>query len=314
MLLLRKLLCPTLSSLSLIFFHIGCGSQGVENNANVQHAWGQTHRGDIPSLSPERCIDDFYKSPASARLVALAQKIAVANRETFQNNLDLLHLCIGVNPNLPGVDAHSTPESLRIEFSNQMLLTAGRDGELAAILSHELAHLSLQHRGFGETPPVMDSDVQFSSWKAESKAIQDSIATLATQRARPEQIFALIEKFSSILAKMNQRIDEVYGERDAHRNWMEQEADEVGSEFFIRAGFDRMDYINILWKTRHDDDSQDRSDCQKMIENSEGNSSPLGRPERGQKSHPTMCWRVFHLTIDEWLHSHRNRISSMNVD
>jgi hypothetical protein len=239
----------------------------------------------------------------SARLSALAERIAQANRSVFEGSLEISKLCIGVNNTLAGLDARTIPETLTIGFSDGMLGHASSDDELAAVLSHELAHVTLQHQGFGETPPRMISDPQFLELRAESQNIQSQIVELAKNKADPEMFFALNSRFAVLLGRMNTRIDEVYGEENAHLNWMEQEADEAGAEFFVKAGFDKQAFINILWSTRRGD-GEDKETCSVYLNAALRNPQSAKRPARGNKNHPATCWRVFHLLIDEWLVSH----------
>jgi hypothetical protein len=233
----------------------------------------------------------------------LAERIAQANPSVFEGSLEVLKLCIGVNPSLAGLDARTTPETLTIAFSDGMLGHASSDDELAAVLSHELAHVTLQHQGFGETPARMFSDRQFLEIRAESQNIQSKIVELAKNNADPEMIFALNAQFAVLLGKMNTRIDEVYGEENAYLNWMEQEADEAGAEFFSKAGFDKQAFLKILWSTRRGG-GEDKETCFTLINAALDDPKSAKRPARGNKNHPDACWRVFHLLIDEWLGSH----------
>ncbi|MEY3901407.1 MAG: Peptidase family [Pseudomonadota bacterium] len=232
-------------------------SRGERQDAQPQHTWGETRRGLIPSTQGRPCNIEFSTTPEAVRLNALAARIVAANPQTFSDGLELSKMCIGVDPGLQVVDARTTPESLRVAFSRPLVQLAQTDGELAAVLSHELAHITLQHSGFSEFPPRMNVDPAFLRWKADAKSIQDQIVALATAKADPQKIFELNAEFAKILALMNQRIDEVYGESNAHLNWIEQEADEVGAELFIRAGFKQEDFVQILW-TSHPSDAPGR--------------------------------------------------------
>jgi predicted SprT family Zn-dependent metalloprotease len=98
------------------------------------------------------------------------------------------------------------------------------------------------------------------------------------------------------LAELNDSLDDL--PRDdligdgpgAARNWKEQEADEVGFEFYLRAGFrpDRFTRIhNILM-------AQSRSDreCESLL-------SAGQLPTRGAASHPSSCWRIHNINQRE---------------
>jgi len=283
--------------LLLVHFFSGCGlTHPIEGRA--LHVWGHTRRGEIPTGRDRLCRTDWTSSPDAQRLKTIAARIVSANDQTFSGPLDLEKICLGVDPQLTTMDARTTPELLRVVFSPQLIAVAQTDGELAAVLSHELAHISLQHAGFGELPPLMNKDSEFLNLNAEAKAIQEEIVALALAKAEPTRIFVLSEKYAQIYKKMNQRIDAVYGESHAHLNWIEQEADEVGAEFFRRAGFDLEEFISILWSS-HPSDVADRTECEALVVEAQKSRYSARRPSRGNRFHPTTCWRVFHLKVDE---------------
>lgn len=296
---------------SCILLSTACSGAGV-SESRLHHVWGQTRRGELPRRPSRVCESSFSGTPAALSLQQLATRIAKANPQTFYDELAPANLCIGVDAALQGADARSTPEQLRIAFSSGLIGLAQNDGQLSAVLSHELAHLSLQHRGFAETPPLLGSDPNFTQLQSEGRKIQDDIVRLALAKADPQQIFALNDKFAEVLRRMNVRIDEVYGEKNAHVNWIEQEADDVGAEFFLRAGFNPDDYLEMLWRSARGQRGESRDDCEALVEAHRTEVSPAPRPERGAAVHPTTCWRVFHLTVDEWTHAHRAEIGTLD--
>lgn len=299
-----------LLAFSFALFNVACSRAGVSDSL-LKHVWGQTRRGELPRRPSRVCESSFSQSPAAVHLQQLALRIAEANPQTFYDELDPAHLCIGIDTALQGADARSTPEQLRIAFSSGLIGLAQNDGQLAAVLSHELAHLSLQHRGFAETPPLLGADSSFGQLQSEGRDIQAEIVRLALAKADPQQIFALNDKFAGVLRRMNTRIDEIYGEKNAHVNWIEQEADDVGAEFFLRAGFNPDDYIEILWRSVRGQRGETRDECEALIQAHRAQVLPAPRPERGSAVHPTTCWRVFHLTLDEWTHAHRAEIGTI---
>lgn len=58
-----------------------------------------------------------------------------------------------------------------------------------------------------------------------------------------------IEKINKINLKLNQIADEIMGEKNASKNWVEQEADELGLRIFVKSGFHPYDFINTLVDT-----------------------------------------------------------------
>lgn len=289
-----------------------CGHR-PDTSSRVQHDWGHTRRGQVVLSTDRSCAPDFAQTPEARRLQTLARKIALANPQTFSGHLAIENFCIGVDPAITKIDARTSPDALRVAFSVPLIALAQNDDELAAVLSHELAHATLQHAGFGEAPPRLKTDAQFLAWEQQGRAIQRQVVELALTKADPQLIFKLNEQFGELLGKMNRRIDEVYGEENAHRNWIEQEADEVGAEFFVRAGFQRESFLEFLWRSSSTANAEQRLACQQTIVQALRGSAPIQRPSRGSGVHPTTCWRVFHLKVDEWAHAHAGELATLNL-
>lgn len=300
----------TTLSLAVLAFFTGC-STGSEVGSGLQHTWGETTRGTPPEGAPLLCPFSDPSDPHVARLTQIAGRIAKHNPDTFKGALSFSQLCFGVNSSWNKPEARSTPETKSMMFSPTMVLVAQNDDELAAVLSHEMAHVTLQHQGFGEAPPRLVSDPLFAQLQNQGKAIQTEIARLANERGRAKEIFELTEKFGQLQTQMNARIDEVYGEKNAHASWFEQEADEVGGEFFLRSGYQQNSYISMLWRTSSAT-PEDYQRCQKLIDDAlrAGGNGP--RPERGDKVHPTTCWRAFHLKVDEWTYAHQKDLATLS--
>jgi hypothetical protein len=290
--------------LSFIFLFAtltGCSAR-ESYGSRLTHTWGDTVRGSAPAGKAAACAESSDATFEVSRLNALLKRIADANPETFHGPLAPETFCLLVDNSITKKDARTQPEVKKIIFSRPLLAAAETDDELAAVLSHELAHVSLQHQGMGEWPPRMSTDSVFIELKRSAEAVQLEIATLAKQGSPQDLILTLAEKFGAIQKDINSRIDEVYGERNAHVSWIEQEADEVGAEFFVKAGFERDAFASILWKTI-ESTAEERTLCENTIVQVL-NGLPAQRPERGPKSHPNVCWRVFHLRVDEWHVSH----------
>lgn len=306
-----KVLKPHIASV-LVLFGIavvtGC-NESLQHQSRPMHAWGETKRGQPPVHRAANCPILDSTDSKLIRLRRVAERITENNPLVFEGSLALSELCIALNLEWDKPQAHSQPGAKIIFFSPQMLLRAQSDDELAAVLSHELAHISLQHQGFGEAPPRAFSDVRFLELNKAAIDLQKEIARLARKGGHDEEIFELSAKFAALQLQMNERIDLVYGEKNAHLNWIEQEADEAGAEFFVRAGFNPESYLSMLWRTSSATPDE-RIQCEQMIQNALQGPERI-RPERGNKNHPTTCWRSFHLKVDEWAHSHADEIDKL---
>ena len=282
----------------------------TRSGSQVKHIWGETTRGAPLAGAPAQCPNSDPQTQQVTRLRQIAERIAQSNGDTFQGALDMSQMCIGVNATWSNIDARTQPEVKTVMFSPSMLMIAQNDDELAAVLSHELAHVTLQHAGFGEAPPRASLDPDFADAQARASALQSEIAKLAKMGGRDKEIFALSEQFAQLQKSMNERIDAIYGEKNAHLSWFEQEADEVGAEFFVKAGFKKEFYLSMLWRSSTAS-VEDYQKCQKLIEAALQQPGSAARPERGNKVHPTTCWRAFHLKVDEWSHAHASEIGTL---
>lgn len=113
--------------------------------------------------------------------------------------------------------------------------------------------------------------------------------------------------FNELVTETSQ--DENIG--DAGFNWMEQEADEVGTEFYYRSGFDKSKILDFLIARALNDVSQKNSKITPQACIEYANSSPDKERliatleqslKRGKGTHPTLCWRLLHLVYENNLH------------
>jgi hypothetical protein len=81
-------------------------------------------------------------------------------------------------------------------------------------------------------------------------------------------------------------------------NWTEQEADEVGYEFFLRAGFNANAYgKGNLDQLKRQDDPDGYELCLASLKGALGGS--LVKIERGLSDHPSECWRAYDILVLE---------------
>lgn len=99
--------------------------------------------------------------------------------------------------------------------------------------------------------------------------------------------------------------------KESSFNWFEREADDVGSEFYYRSGFDRNKILGFLSYNALKDTAFKNSSYTPEACIDFANSSP-NLPElvnsldnklsRGSKSHPEPCWRLLHLVYETQIH------------
>jgi hypothetical protein len=280
---------------ALVFISLAaCGRVGEVSSSRVLHTWGDVVRGQAP-MGGFECPADV--TGLALRLKKLVEKLGRSNAETFKNELDISSFCFVVDENDATVSASSSPNTKRVVFSPKLIGIAKSEAQLAAVVAHELAHISLQHAGAGElSPRVLKTDAG-GAMNFQLQLLQEDVKRLAESGAPASEIFAVNDRYGKILSKLNLLTDDVYGEQNAHFNWLEQEADEVGAEFYVRAGFDISDFAAMIWSS-HMLSSEQILECKSLIQSAVDGSDV--RPSRGMASHPTPCWRGFHLLVDEY--------------
>lgn len=137
---------------------------------------------------------------------------------------------------------------------------------------------------------------------------QKSAADFANElkRAFPTDVEALYQQYEKIspietqkdeawsrLTKLQQEMDDASARLDPkgiRHNWTEQEADEVGFELYLRAGFRWSDFPWLFARQMMADELERcrKDHIEKNVE-----------PTRGDSSHPANCWRVFNVLVTE---------------
>jgi predicted SprT family Zn-dependent metalloprotease len=148
-------------------------------------------------------------------------------------------------------------------------------------LLHDLDFIRGEIQYSPEALTAMDED---SGWQAILNILERSDRELAPIRADVETARKELQNIPR-----DNLIDDGAG---ASKNWMEQEADEVGYEFYLRAGFrpDRFTYIHNVLMTQ----SRGDRECENLLE-----AGSL--PPRGFASHPSSCWRIHNINTREAL-------------
>jgi hypothetical protein len=282
-------------SVSALTALVACGANtSFEKNSKVNHTWGEISRGPAPTSKPACEIDP---SPAARRLNLVAKIIADGNPTVFQNELHISKLCIGIDRTSTQKTAKTIPSKKTIRFSLKLMALAQSDSQLAAMVAHELAHVTLQHAGLGEISPRVTATDEGAALVEQQKQLQNTIIELTKANAPSSEIFKVNEEFKKVTDAVNTLTDKIYEEENAHLNWLEQEADEVGAELFVRAGYSVHDFANILWLSAESSPQQIMT-CNELIYMAWDNGTD--RPARGKGTHPTTCWRAFHLLVDEF--------------
>jgi hypothetical protein len=147
----------------------------------------------------------------------------------------------------------------------------------------------------------VDINVEITEYQKNAEAFAAEI-----KKAFPAEVDALYQQYDK-LRPLEKQIDELWSRLKSLRaemeeasarldpkgvryNWREQEADEVGLEIYLRAGFKWSDFPWLHAKgLKPDEMERCRKDhIEKNVE-----------PTRGDDTHPENCWRVFDIMVTE---------------
>lgn len=270
-----------------------CGAQ-PRATSQISHAWGETTRNSVKEDSSPCPIDN---SVANKRVRRIAHSIALGSPDVFKNSLRIESFCFKIAKSEAAKPASTEVEQKTITFSLGILAKAQSDSQVASVIAHELAHVTLQHTGFGEIAPRVLNTPEGKHLAIRQNALRDKIKRLAQAGASAADVLQVQNEFAKTVIEQNTLTDKVYGEQNAYRNWAEQEADDVGAEFLVKGGYPIHEFANMLWLSSSATPQQ-IMECNNIIYNAWNNSTE--RPERGTENHPTTCWRAFHLLVDEY--------------
>ena len=191
-----------------------------------------------------------------------------------------------------------TPEQQRVAKSRLTArLAAYRDSRIA--MDTLLDSLTLQLR---RTDAMVDDElgraltrhlggILGSTWRSINREYADALENLRTVENEPLNTALLVDA------------SRILGFDYVRENWMEAEADQVGLELYLRAGFALSGFPNLFRKFDEVYDPRGVEGCDQAYSSLQsGQSTTL--PERGRRTHPYTCWRRVNTGITEpTLHS-----------
>lgn len=127
---------------SALFALLSCKTR--QQSSKPKHVFGRTAVAPSSPLNP--CKDGTDYPEAVTYVKELANWIMARNPETFTADYSPAKFCFVVS-DLAGLNAHSDPATGLITVRAEMVrMSPTTDDALAAVLAHELAHVTMQHR------------------------------------------------------------------------------------------------------------------------------------------------------------------------
>ncbi len=121
----------------------------MRNISDVKHDFGQTTRG-VENFNFEPCEASYESKSFFPKTQEYLQNIAMEimrnNPQTFKqgSKLDPKHFCIDVK-NDPTFNAYAKSTNRHVTFHTGMVKELGSDASVAAVMAHELAHITMLH-------------------------------------------------------------------------------------------------------------------------------------------------------------------------
>lgn len=359
--------------LCLSTLHLQIACQPSSQSSSLDHNFGQTTR---PRAALKACEKGDANAPVIRYMQTLFQKLVTSNSGTFQGSLNPANFCLRFDQD-DIINGLAYIENGEIHLTKGLIMAVDHDADIAAVLAHELAHITMDHRYDLEHEKVVagskvtelkaqlaQKQDEYRDGKArfypdllaalkKDLTLLDAVAALKgavwlktivedmrilLAKASPslQDKAGLLDDFTSLrdhlkyddadraimeknaswndivpildrsdlelmavrsrLSELNQALQDIPREdliqdgQGAASNWKEQEADEVGYEFYLRAGFrpDRFTFIHNILMAQ----SRSAGECSALQAKGQ-------LPSRGAASHPSSCWRIYNISQRE---------------
>lgn len=156
---------PSKIVLGALVFGLGASAcKQRQDTSDVKHVFGQTAR---PGEKRAACDQDKQKNfdlVVDTYLRDLMEYIAAANPQTFKGQLDVSNICINGSKEAI-INAHAQPGTQRVVVDAGLLLAASNDAQVATVVAHELAHVTMQGEHREEVPPAVAEHPDWAKFK-----------------------------------------------------------------------------------------------------------------------------------------------------
>ncbi|HYX35831.1 MAG TPA: M48 family metalloprotease [Oligoflexus sp.] len=152
-------------------------------NSEVKHIYGVTSHA-FPNADLGNCIEQKTNYPELREyLKAIMMHITKSNPKTFSGRFSADKYCIEVNPSKE--KNASASKNGKIEFNVGIFQALDNDAAVAAIMSHELAHLTMAH-GLRAIDDLFSTDPEIKSLQS-----QIDSKTVASQKTAKDGMVVL---------------------------------------------------------------------------------------------------------------------------
>ncbi|MDQ3230199.1 MAG: M48 family metalloprotease, partial [Pseudobdellovibrionaceae bacterium] len=159
---------PFVLCLMVYLLNSGCGSP--EDSA-LDHTLGKTSRQRKVPL--QACKPSKTSDPKIAYLQTLLTTLMKANPNTFKGDLAPSKFCLSIDPGQE-INASGNPLNGNITVNVGLIKAMNTDAEVAGVLAHELAHITMAHTGKLENDKVAAS-AAYKKLSAEAEGFNTKI-------------------------------------------------------------------------------------------------------------------------------------------
>ena len=165
--------------------------------SKIKHNFGETNRSDTDA---QPCVYDENASENKAAdlyLKSIATEIASRNPDTFRGNFAIGNICLYYKTNSE-LNATAALKKNLIQFNSALVNAAASDAEIAAVMAHELAHLTMQSEHIDIAPQLLTNP----EWQKLSKEGHEKGTALNSEINRLNKEF---EPADHAIAAMEQK-------------------------------------------------------------------------------------------------------------
>ncbi|MES2963574.1 MAG: M48 family metalloprotease [Bdellovibrionota bacterium] len=232
------------------------------------------------------------------------QRIAAANPQAFTGDLAPSSFCIQVAPS-SGARAFADAATRTINVGPALMLRMQNEDQVAWMLSHELAHITMRHEHDGN--PLTGTDGEeirrrmLRQAELRDRVMGDKGGANAAER----------EEYDRLGREIHELLSRRIGP-DAATNWVENEADEVALRLYLTAGFEPNE---IAWRTDQvaiaraggldvngppgEHRGRDRqAEAERLCGLNTADGARVA-PRRGGNRYPEDCWSIWNLRFQQ---------------
>lgn len=307
----------------ITFFSLfGCK---LQSTTQLQHEFGKTRVEPYEMIDCNRLLPADPTFPqATQYLKQIIEHIAISNPDTFRDAYEAKSFCVDIQEG--PFNAYADPETGMITVFSGVIKQASNDAEVAAVLSHELAHVTMQHTDMmtqadlhkmgedGQTQVYARFDLMFDldelmvQLEEEQKIVTELNKSSIKNNDKLHRSYQNIQNIESQIQEKKRDIDTAtaavqatsrakLGDPQQVFGSIEREADEVGFEFYLRARFHPAAFGTVMRNFYPLDLVRQQAEFLKCLARI---TFPVGaKPTQGTEFHPSPCWRLYNIASGE---------------